>query len=195
MKLWLARHAQPLIASGICYGVTDVAADEALTLLAAESLARVLPPHMLCRVSPLQRCQQLASALQQIRPDCLFNSSTYTDTRLAEMDFGHFEGQLWSAIPKADVDAWTANFGDHRFGGVESANDVLHRVAQALTDCQACHSQTQALVQQVSDVLWITHAGVIRAVTLLAQGVTQVETARQWPREVPAFGGFTQLVF
>ena len=195
MKLWLARHAQPHIASGVCYGVTDVAADTTLTLVAAESLAQALPPRTLCRVSPLQRCQQLASALQQIRPDCLFNSSTYTDTRLAEMDFGHFEGQLWSAIPKADVDTWTANFGDHRFGGVESANDVLHRVAQALTDCQACHSQTQALVQQVSDVLWITHAGVIRAVTLLAQGVTQVETARQWPREVPAFGGFTQLVF
>lgn len=193
MKLWLARHAQPLIASGICYGATDVAADENLTLRAADALAKVLPPRMLCRVSPLQRCQQLASALLQIRPDCLFNPATDTDARLAEMDFGHFEGQPWSAIPKADVDAWIAHFGTHRFGGKESANDVLQRVAHALRD-----SQAQQQTQEVDDVLWITHAGVIRAATLLARGkteFTQSDTAEQWPREVPAFGGFTQLVF
>lgn len=202
MKLWLARHAQPLIASGMCYGVTDVAADQALTLLAAEALARVLPPQTLCRVSPLQRCQQLALALQQIRPDCLFNSSTYddsaTDLRLVEMDFGRFEGQPWAEISKAEVDAWTANFGNHRFGGNESANEVMQRVAQALQDSQAqlqALQQTQRAGQRVDDVLWITHAGVIRAATLLAQGVTQVETAEQWPREVPGFGEFTQLVF
>ncbi len=196
MKLWLVRHAQPLIASGICYGVTDVAADEALTLLAAESLARVLPPHMLCRVSPLQRCQQLALALRQMRPDLSITSSTCantntnadicTDERLAEMDFGHFEGLPWSDIPKADIDLWTVHFGTHRFGGVQSANEVLQRVAQALQESQA---------QQSENVLWITHAGVIRAATLLARGVKQVDTAEQWPREVPTFGGFTQLVF
>lgn len=198
MKLWLARHAQPLIASGICYGVTDIAANEALTLQAAEALAQALPPCTLCRVSPLQRCQQLALALHRIRPDCLFNSSTYeeipSDSRLAEMDFGHFEGQPWSEIPKADVDLWTADFGDYRFGGKESANEVLQRVAQVLQDCQAQQLARQQ-TQMVQDVLWITHAGVIRAATLLAQGVSQVETAQQWPREVPGFGGFTQLVF
>lgn len=186
MRLWLARHAQPLIASGICYGVTDVAADAALTLQAAKTLAEILPRHTQCRVSPLQRCQQLAAALQQIRPDCLFNSATYTDARLAEMNFGHFEGQSWSVIPKAEVDAWAANFGSHRFGGQESANEVLQRVAQALQASQTL---------QVDDVLWITHAGVIRAATLLERGITQLETAEQWPREVPAFGGFMQLVF
>lgn len=186
MKLWLARHAQPLIASGICYGVTDVAADAALTLQAAEALAQALPPHTLCRVSPLQRCQQLAAALQYIRPDCLFNSTTYTDARLAEMDFGRFEGQPWSAISKAEVDIWMADFGKHRFGGQESANEVLQRVAQALQDCTT---------QKTEHVLWVTHAGVIRAAMLLANGVTQIETAEQWPREAPSFGEFTQLAF
>ena len=186
MKLWLARHAQPLIASGICYGSTDVIADAALTLQAAEALAKALPPHTLCRVSPLLRCQQLAVVLQQTRPDCLFNSTTYTDTRLVEMNFGHFEGQPWSAISKAEVDTWMADFGNHRFGGQESANEVLHRVALALQDSQA---------QSADHVLWITHAGVIRAATLLQRGVTQLETAAQWPREVPAFGEYAQLVF
>lgn len=198
MKLWLARHAHPLIASGICYGVTDVAADVALTLQAAQALARVLPHNTLCRVSPLMRCQQLAAALKNIRPDLLIISSccvgtysnTCTDTRLAEMDFGHFEGQPWSAISKAEVDTWMADFGNHRFGGQECANEVLKRVAQVLQDCQA-----QALAQQSSDGLWITHAGVIRAATLLAQGIEHVETAEQWPRDVPGFGCFMQLLF
>ena len=190
MKLWLARHAQPLIASGICYGSTDVIADAALTLQAAEALAKALPPHTLCRVSPLLRCQQLAVVLQQIRPDLSIMTTSCikinTDARLAEMDFGYFEGQPWADIPKAEVDAWTANFGMHRFGGHESANEVLQRVAQALQASQA---------QQVDDVLWITHAGVIRAATLLSQGIRQVDTAGQWPREVPAFGEYAQLVF
>ena len=39
MNLWLARHAQPLIGAGICYGVLDVAADAALTTAAAKALA------------------------------------------------------------------------------------------------------------------------------------------------------------
>lgn len=186
MKLWLARHAQPLIDAGICYGATDVAADAALTTDAAQFLAASLPENTVCRISSLQRCQQLAAALQSMRPDLSINSSTCTDTRLAEMNFGQFEGQSWSDIPKAEVDAWTANFGSHRFGGQESANEVLQRVAQALQDSQAL---------QTEHVLWITHAGVMRAATLLANGVMQLETANQWPREVPAFGGYTQLVF
>jgi hypothetical protein len=36
--------------------------------------------------------------------------------------------------------------------------------------------------------VWITHAGVIRAATLIAQGVRQVRSADQWPRDVLAFG-------
>ena len=196
MKLWLARHAQPLIASGVCYGVTDVAADAALTLQAAETLAKALPPHTLCRVSPLLRCQQLATALQQIRPDCLFNSTTCTDVRLIEMDFGHHEGQPWTDISKVEVDTWMADFGNHRFGGQESANEVLQRVAQALKQAlKDCQSLQNSQTQSADAVLWITHAGVIRAATLLERGVTRLEAAAQWPRAVPAFGEYTQLDF
>ena len=39
MKLWLARHAAPLIDSGICYGSLDVEADEAATQSSARALA------------------------------------------------------------------------------------------------------------------------------------------------------------
>jgi len=184
MKLWLARHAQPLIGEGICYGVLDVAADAALTSAAAKSLAAHLPLNTLCRVSPLRRCQQLAAMLALLRPDLSINSSTCTDARLSEMDFGQFEGQPWANIPKAAVDVWTADFGNHRFGGNESANEVLQRVKTALDDHAALHA---------SNVLWITHAGVIRAASLLKQGINRVTSPEQWPQTVVEFGCFTNI--
>ncbi len=182
MHLWLARHAQPLIEAGICYGVTDMAADAALTAAAAASLAGTVPASTLCRISPLRRCQQLAAALALLRPDLAIHPSTCTDVRLKEMDFGHFEGQPWAQIPKAALDAWTADFGNHRFGGKESANEVLLRVKVALD----AHIALNA-----SNVLWITHGGVVGAARLLQQGIEQVSRADQWPKAVVELGGFT----
>jgi alpha-ribazole phosphatase len=184
MKLWLARHAQPLIGAGICYGALDVAADAALTTAAAKSLAATLPANTLCRVSPLRRCQQLGAALALIRPDLVIKSSTCTDARLAEMDFGHFEGQPWANIPQAAVDAWTADFGNHRFGGKESANEVLQRVKTALDDHAALG---------VDNILWITHAGVIRACSLIEQGIHRVTAPKQWPQAVVEFGQYKHI--
>jgi len=54
VSLILVRHAQPLVASGLCYGALDVAADLAATQLAAQALARTLPLGALLSVSPLQ---------------------------------------------------------------------------------------------------------------------------------------------
>ena len=179
MKLWLVRHAQPLIASGICYGASDMAADEQATLQVAQELAQTLPEGITLVSSTLQRCEQLAHCLCGLRPDLTYK----TETRLREMDFGCWEGQRWDAIPKADFERWMADFGAHRFGGQESVQEFLQRVASVW-------DETQRLGV---DTVWISHAGVIRAATLLAQGVRQIEQATQWPHEAPAFGGWCQL--
>lgn len=174
MKLWLMRHAQPLIDAGVCYGATDVAADTDATLLAAHALANELPLGVVVRASPLQRCERLAHAVQGLRPDLLYK----TDARLAEMNFGGWEGQRWDAIPQAEFDRWMAAFGQHRFGGRESVGEFMGRVALAWDEFQS----------QEQDTVWITHAGVIRAVSLLTHGIRQVETAAQWPAQAPSFG-------
>ncbi|MDD5336448.1 MAG: histidine phosphatase family protein [Rhodoferax sp.] len=179
MKLWLVRHAQPLIAAGVCYGSTDVAADAQATQQAALELAQILPPNLSMICSPLRRCQHLADCLQALRPDLL----CATDARLAEMDFGCWEGQRWDAVPQADYARWLADFSRHRFGGRESVAELMQRVAGAWRDTQ----------RMGVDAAWITHAGVIRAATLLASGVQQLERAAQWPREAPAFGGWCEL--
>ena len=175
-KLWLVRHAQPCIAPGVCYGSLDISAEVQATHQTAQALALVLPQDAEIWTSPLQRCELLAQCLCGFRPDSAYK----TDVRLVEMNFGEWEGAPWADIPRAALDAWTADFGDHRFGGVESANAVLSRVAGAL--------QSLSTLAPDRDVVWVTHAGVIRAATLLAQGVSQVQQASQWPSAAPGFG-------
>jgi alpha-ribazole phosphatase len=179
MKLWLVRHARPLIEAGVCYGASDVPADEQATLDCARALAQVLPQGLPVLHSPLQRCTQLAQALESLRPDL----HALADARLIEMDFGCWEGVRWDAIAKPAWDEWMAAFGSHRFGGRESVQELLQRVARAHLDT----------AQQAQDALWITHAGVIRALALLAQGVEQIEHAEQWPKHTLGFGEWLQL--
>ncbi len=174
MKLWLVRHARPLIEPGICYGATDMASDIQATEACAQTLAQVLPQDVRVMTSPLQRCTQLAQALQTLRPDL----QATPDARLAEMDFGCWEGVRWDAIPKADFDHWMANFNTYRFGGHESVGEFMQRVALARADTAV----------QTWPTVWITHAGVARVMTLLAQGLTRVERADQWPKAAPEWG-------
>jgi len=178
MALWIVRHARPLIAAGICYGVLDVQADSAATDHAARELADTLPTGVALRVSPLARCQQLARALCALRADL----QARTDPRLREMDFGCWEGVAWDAIPRAALQAWTDDFGNHRFGGAESSNEVLMRVARVWDEDHADH-----------DAVWITHAGVARAARLLAGGVRVLTRADQWPLEAPGYGQWLQI--
>lgn len=174
MKLWLVRHARPLIEPGLCYGATDMVADEPDTQACARALAQVLPQGLPVMSSPLQRCAQLALGLQSLRPDLVFTH----DARLVEMDFGCWEGRRWDEIPQAAFDQWTAEFGTFRFGGNECVHELMHRVASAYADAQ----------RAADEAVWITHAGVIRAVMLQAQGIERIERADQWPQDAPAWG-------
>jgi alpha-ribazole phosphatase len=170
--LLLARHAQPDIAPGTCYGQLDMAADRQATHAAAEALAAVLPDGIRVISSPLRRCEQLARALG--RPFT-------TDTRLGEMHFGAWEGQPWAELPRHELDAWTASFADYAPGGGESVGVFMARVAAAFGELAA------------PDTLWITHAGVIRAATLIAAGQRTIERADQWPGNAPSYGQWCTL--
>ena len=176
MQRIVVRHARPLIAPGICYGVLDIPADSQETNFAARALAPQLPGGFLALVSPLQRCRQLADALQLLRSDGVFTF----EPRLAEMDFGQWEGVAWADIPREAVDAWTADFARHRFGGKESAGDFLRRVSKVWDEAPGA-------------ALWITHAGVARAAMLIASGIREIERADQWPLTAPAYGELMTL--
>ena len=104
------------------------------------------------------------------------------DTRLKEMNFGTWEGQRWDAIPRQELDGWTDAFETWRCGDGECVQDVMQRVAAVWDEAQA---HTQATGQPT---VWVTHAGVIRAATLISQGVRRVTLASQWPQDAPSFG-------
>lgn len=174
LPLLLVRHARPLVASGVCYGATDLEADAADTVAAASRIAPLLAPGTVLWSSPLRRCQSLSRVLCDLRPDLTLR----TDHRLAEMDFGTWEGWRWADIPKAEIDAWTARFGSLRFGGRESVSELMARVGAAW---QEARSGADA-------VTWVTHAGVIRAASLWAAGVTELRDASEWPVQAPGFG-------
>jgi len=179
LKLWLVRHAQPLIAPGVCYGATDVPADDQATLEAAQALAQVVPQGLLVMASTLQRCELLKHVFKDLRPDLSYKS----DARLAEMNFGLWEGQRWDAIPADELKQWTDNFGSHACGGAESVHQFMARVGAAWDETQA----------QGKDAVWLTHAGVIRAATLLSQGIRSLSDAQHWPQQAPGFGEWCVL--
>lgn len=183
-RLWLVRHAQPLVDPGICYGTLDVAADPAATRDVAEKLAAALPPRARVVHSTLQRCEQLAQCLQALRPDL----TAEPDTRLREMDFGHWEGRAWDHIDRDDIDAWVAAFASACPGGGENLASVLARVAAALH----CHAGgTPEPGAPVRDVVWITHAGVIRCVDWLQNHGDVLPRSEEWPLAAPAWGAWT----
>jgi alpha-ribazole phosphatase len=178
MKLWLLRHARVELEEGLCYGASDVPASAALTQQAAEAAARFLPPGLPVWVSGLGRAQQLARALGSLRPDL---GAPVIDTRLNEMDFGQWELQRWDAIPRAAFDTWMADFAHHRFGGAQSTQQLIHRVADALDELRA---------SAPDEAVWVTHAGVIRAALFVTtHGRGPIRDAGQWPKEAPATGG------
>lgn len=174
MKLWLVRHAQPQVEAGVCYGASDLPADAAATRACAAQLAQALPQGIHLLTSPLQRCERLAQEVRALRPDLM----PKVDARLAEIDFGCWEGRRWDEIPRAAFDAWTADFGTHRFGGRESVDELMQRVAAARREAQ----------QGGQDAAWITHAGVMRAMHLLGQGIERIVQAEAWPRQASGWG-------
>ncbi|EJL89199.1 fructose-2,6-bisphosphatase [Polaromonas sp. CF318] len=156
-----------------------MAADAAATTECAQALARLLPPGTRVSHSPLQRCAQLAQALHELRPDLACAS----DPRLQEIDFGAWEGRAWQDIAPAELQSWTDGFADYAVGGSgESTSQVMARVAAAFDELQGR-----------SDTLWITHAGVVRAVELIARGVRQIARADEWPPGAPAYGQWCTL--
>ena len=167
MAVTLMRHLRPAVAEGICYGITD------LDLAQGHDTASLtkLPAITTIASSPLRRCRILAQSIAARR-----GLTVRVDARLIEMDFGAWEGLPWNNIPRAELDAWAADFWDARPHGGES-------VAQLHTRTQAALGKYRATP---GHHLLVTHAGVIKAA--LATG----PRAEDWPAAL-AFGEFVTI--
>ena len=142
MQIFLIRHPRPLIEPGVCYGRLDVDCDDPLPVAARLQL----PPATTIISSPLRRARRLAEALApQVR----------LDARLAEIDFGDWEGRRWDDIDRAAIDDWAADVLNFTPPGGESVADLQRRVIDFADEIAGSFSGTSAAL--------ITHAGVIRA--------------------------------
>lgn len=125
VELWLWRHPRAEGAAGRCIGRTDLAVDRRRAKRLAHRIRRTARREGLpraIRTSPLRRCREVGSWLRR------WGWALYVDPGLAEMDFGSWDGQPWSALAPEAFAAWEADFLHHPVGGGESLARVLERV-------------------------------------------------------------------
>ena len=173
-----ARHPRPRIAARICYGRTDVPLAEPAATGAAALMAAAGEPIERIVSSPLSRALLVAQAIA-----ARTGAALHTDDRLAEMDFGSWEGQAWAGLPRAEIDAWAAAPLLHRPGGGESVDAMLRRVRRAWT----------GIASSADTTLLVTHAGPIRCLLHVAGGMPLLEAIRAGVAygSVTRFGGAT----
>lgn len=151
MGLILLRHTRPAAPEGLCYGTTDLPLDEPALAERLPVLAATLPQIDRIRTSPLSRCRRLGEAIGRAR-----GLVPEVDPRLGEMNFGRWENRAWAALPRAELDAWAADFDTARPHGGETVAELARRVGDALGDAT-----------QPGTTLWVTHAGIVRATCAL----------------------------
>jgi alpha-ribazole phosphatase len=150
VALTLVRHTRPL-RDGICYGVSEVALAASFPA-EAEAIAARLGRVDRIVTSPLGRCRRLAEHL-----GAALGAPVAVEDDWREIDFGAWEGRAWSAIPRAEIDAWAADLLDARPHGGESVAMLLARTRRALAGCGGNRR-----------IVAVTHAGVIRAALVVA---------------------------
>jgi alpha-ribazole phosphatase len=154
-RLLLVRHLKPLIESGICYGASDVPAEQSQT--SHERLIKALSVYNLDKntkiyTSPLTRCVQLSKTLRQTFH---FNELNIC-AELAELNFGDWEMQKWDDIDRSQIDAWANDLMAFQFPNGESALIMRSRIKRWLSvlpkhDCVVvCHGGT---IRQMLSIL------------------------------------------
>lgn len=168
MKIIAIRHSA-VIENSICYGQADIPLDESLFASQCHQVLSQLQKQPLASFrlisSPSIRCQRLALAIR--------NKLSIADfglhDQLLEMNFGHWQNKPWQDISKHEIDAWVENLLDFNGWQGESVNNFYERVADFY----------QSLIRtQKKSFILVTHAGVIRALFHIINGVEKELSTR-----------------
>ncbi|KQV49379.1 hypothetical protein ASC95_17405 [Pelomonas sp. Root1217] len=127
------RHPRPVGAEGRCIGNrTDLPINPRKAKRLAHRIRAHARRHGLPRevvTSPLARAASVGRWLKR------WGFLWRVDPSLAEMDFGRWDGQLWSAISAVEFERWTRDFCGFEFDGGESLNALLLRAAAWQPPC------------------------------------------------------------
>ncbi|EMF81690.1 alpha-ribazole phosphatase [Leptospira weilii serovar Topaz str. LT2116] len=151
MELYLIRHTTPDVPQGTCYGRTDVSLAADFYYEFCSILEKLNVSFDRLYSSPSSRCRYLAEFLKQKKLEEL----EYSDL-LMELDFGEWEGKLWSEISEKESASWAKDFVNVRTPNGENYSELYERVEKFLEEVFSSFSDGKIGI--------ITHAGVIRAV-------------------------------
>ncbi|MEZ5488382.1 MAG: histidine phosphatase family protein [Steroidobacteraceae bacterium] len=157
------RHPRVADADGRCLGRTDLPVDPRRARRLAYRIRAHARRHALPQIvvtSPLQRCRAVGRWLAS------WGWQHRVDAALVELDFGRWDGHLWSAIPTQDIAAWCTNFEHHAPGGGEPVGRLLQRVRDF-------DPGTARII--------VTHGGWLSAAVWLARAANELPCSERWP--------------
>ena len=158
MILWTIRHTKPFNPNDVCYGRLDFDVSptfESESDNALEALVKAGAKPTRLFTSPLKRCLRLAEKAEKVT-----GLSMEKREEIIEMNFGTWEGQKLTEVPREEMHAWASDLRGYQFKNGESFHDIDRRV-QSLLDT----------LDDNGEFLWITHAGVIAALQHFACGL------------------------
>ena len=166
MEIYLIRHTTPQIATGICYGISDISVSDSF----ADEAQRVLNllPEKIDAIysSPSFRCTILAEKINKnLCPDISYK----TNILLKELNFGKWEMKQWNCIDKTEFDKWAEDVVNYKMPAGESFFDMNIRVNNFIDEL---------LNNKIKTVLIITHAGVIRCFHARFNNVSLTDTIK-----------------
>ncbi len=148
--IYLVRHTRVNVASGICYGQSNVDVADSF-LEEAEKVKKQLQSLNFSKVytSPLDRCTLLASY-------CGYPDAIKSDA-LMELNFGDWEGEKWDNL---DMSIWSDDWVNNPPPNGESFADMYKR--------------TSKFFSKLADdnVLIFTHKGVINCAKSYFKGIS-----------------------
>lgn len=125
---WAWRHPAPRGAAGRCVGArTDLPVDPRQAKRLAHRIRAAARRARLPRVvatSPAQRCRAVGRWLRR------FGFRHVVDARLAELDFGAWDGRRWHDIAAGEIAAWADDLLRATPHGGESVAALRARVAE-----------------------------------------------------------------
>ncbi|HEY4367014.1 MAG TPA: alpha-ribazole phosphatase family protein [Steroidobacteraceae bacterium] len=158
MEIVLIRHTPTAAPEGTCYGHLDVPLADGFASAIAATLTKV-PRTDAIFSSPLQRCAILAEALA--KRDA---SQVLFAAELRELNFGAWEGQPWSQVPRTLSDPWAEDPWSRAPPGGETEQALWQRVETW---------RQQALAGRTGRVAVVAHGGSLRALRCLLLGMNR----------------------
>ncbi len=148
MKVTFIRHTSLAISPDICYGQSDIDVTDSF-----QTECNILKPKLAgytfdaIYTSPLQRCVKLAVELDLDNP--------IHDQRLKELNFGDWELQNWSDIPREAFDTWADDYANLAPPRGETFHELQTRGVDFLQEMQQTYPRGHLAV--------VSHGGMIRA--------------------------------